>query len=99
MLIGLLGSFGSFIYNMSEYHVLSDNVPKVQLCFLFNFEKHILSFSILYKFQGCVSPTQVDALLFNSFSLQVYFPKSSNLFASFVLGIGGVCVGCFADVG
>ena len=42
MLVGLLGSFGSFVYNMSEYHVLSDNVPKVQ-------ENHQNIF-ILYKF-------------------------------------------------
>ena len=27
MLVGLIGSFGSFVYNMSEYHILSDNVP------------------------------------------------------------------------
>ena len=73
--------------------------PRYNFVFFLILKNTFLSFSILYKFLGCVSPTQVDALLFNSFSLQVYFPKSSNLFASFVLGIGGVCVGCFADVG
>ena len=72
MLVGLIGSFGSFVYNMSEYHILSDNVPiapKVILKFWLRSDLqmlHNVTFLLGYR-----SSTEADGILFHSFSVQV----------------------------
>ena len=72
MLVGLIGSFGSFVYNMSEYHILSDNVPiapKVFLKFWLRIDLqmlHNVTFLLGYR-----SSTEADGILFHSFSVQV----------------------------
>ena len=72
MLVGLIGSFGSFVYNMSEYHILSDNVPiapKVFLKFWLSIDLqmlHNVTFLLGYR-----SSTEADGILFHSFSVQV----------------------------
>ena len=72
MLVGLIGSFGSFVYNMSEYHILSDNVPiapKVILKFWLRSDLqmlHNVTFLLGYR-----SSTEADGILLRSFSFQV----------------------------
>jgi len=73
MLGGLLGSFGSFIYNMSEYHVLSDNVPKDvcrQLKLMPYYSIHFLfrsftcsMFFIYWRYNACL--TVIVVMAFN----------------------------------
>ena len=79
MLVGLIGSFGSFVYNMSEYHILSDNVPiapKVVLKFWLHIDLqmlHNVTFLLGYR-----SSTEADGILLRSFSIQVGTTLISN---------------------
>jgi len=71
MLVGLFGSFGSFIYNMSEYHLLSDNVPKdlrrqvklmpyYSIHFLFRSFTYSMFF-VYWRYYACVTVFMVMA--------------------------------------